>query len=84
MKNFINDIIVNLAYDDINKTNLSEYEYTPNWLVGNNIHPKKYLHWLQIDNFLGNQFHTFNKNTIQYFNNSNQQFIYPVVLYNND
>ena len=84
MENFITNIIVSLAYDDINKPNLSEYEYAPNWLTDENVHPKRYLHWLQIDNFLGNQFHTFNKNTTEYFANSNQQFIYPVVLYSND
>jgi hypothetical protein len=84
MKNFINDIIVSVAYDDINKPNLSEYEYAPNWLIGENVHPKRYLHWLQIDNFLGNQFHTFIKNTTEYFYNSNEKFIYPVVLYSND
>lgn len=84
MKNFINDIIVSVAYDDINKPNLSEYEYAPNWLIGENVHLKRYLYWLQIDNFLGNQFHTFNKNTTQYFYNLNEKFIYPVVLYSND
>ncbi len=84
MKNFINDIIVSVAYDDINKPNLSEYDYAPNWLIGENVHPKRYLHWLQIDNFLGNQFHTFNKNTTEYFYNSNEKFIYPIVLYSND
>lgn len=84
MENFINNIIVSVAYDDINKPNLSEYEYAPNWLIGDNVHPKRYLHWLHIDNFLGNQYHTFNKNTTEYFHNSTQQFIYPVVLYCND
>ena len=58
MKNFITDIIVNVAYDDIQKPNLSEYEYAPNWLIGDNVHPKRYLHWLHIDNFLGNRFIT--------------------------
>ena len=84
MTNFINDIIVNLAYDNIEKPNLSEYHYIPNWLIGDNVHPKRYLHWLHIDNFLGNQFHTFNKNTTEYFSNSVEKFIYPIVLYSND
>jgi len=84
MTNFITDIIVSVAYDDITKPNLSEYEYSPNWLMGENVHPKRYLHWLHIDNFLGNQFHTFNKNTTEYFSNSEKKFIYPIVLYSND
>jgi hypothetical protein len=84
MTNFINDIIVSVAYDNIEKPNLSEYQCAPNWLIGDNVHPKRYLHWLHIDNFLGNQFHTFNKNTTEYFSNSVEKFIYPIVLYSND
>jgi hypothetical protein len=84
MENFISNIIVSLAYDDIEKPNLSEYQYAPSWLIDYDIHPKKYLHWMQIDNFLGNKFHTFNKKTTKYFANSEERFIYPVVLYSND
>ena len=84
MDNFINNIIVNVAYDDIQKPNLSEYEYETNWLLELKPHTKKYLYWLHIDNFLGNQFHTFNKNTTEYFCKSEEKFIYPVVLYSND
>jgi hypothetical protein len=73
-----------VAYDNIEKPNLSEYQCAPNWLIGDNVHPKRYLHWLHIDNFLGNQFHTFNKNTTEYFSNSVEKFIYPIVLYSND
>mgnify|MGYP006269432111 CR=1 FL=1 len=81
MENFILNIGVNVAYDDINKPNLSEYEYHPEWLVKLKEQPKKYLRWLHIDNFLGNQFHTFNKNTLEHFANASEKFIYPVVLY---
>ena len=84
MTNFITDIVVSVAYDNIEKPNLSEYQYAPNWLIGDNVNPKRYLHWLHIDNFLGNQFHTFNKNTTEYFSNSLEKFIYPIVLYSND
>ena len=84
MTNFITDIIVSVAYDNIEKPNLSQYHTEPSWLIGDNVHPKRYLHWLHIDNFLGNQFHTFNKNTTEYFSNSLEKFIYPIVLYSND
>jgi hypothetical protein len=84
MTNFITDIVVSVAYDNIEKPNLSQYHTEPNWLIGDNVHPKRYLHWLHIDNFLGNQFHTFNKNTTEYFSNSLEKFIYPIVLYSND
>ena len=83
MKNFINNIIVNVAYDDIHKPNLSQYEYQTNWLMELQPYPKKYLYWQHIDNFLGNQFHTFNKKTTKDFSNSEETFIYPVVLYSN-
>lgn len=83
MKNFINSIIVSVAYDNLEKPNLSEYEHQPKWLLNLKSQPKKFLRWLHIDNFLGNQFHTFNKNTTEYFLNSGEKFIYPVVLYSN-
>tara|TARA_B110000503_G_C7152781_1_gene415938 strand:- start:1850 stop:3136 length:1287 start_codon:yes stop_codon:yes gene_type:complete len=84
MKNFINSIIVSLAYDDIGKPNLSEYQYAPSWLTDYGIHPGTYLYRMQIDNLLGNEFHTFNKKTTEYFTKSQETFIYPVVLYSND
>jgi hypothetical protein len=84
MQNFILDIKVNVAYDDINKPNLSDYEYQPHWLLDLKPYQRKYLQWSHIDYFLGNQFHTFNKNTTEYFCNSEEKFIYPVVLYSSD
>ena len=83
MKNFINSIIVSVAYDDMETPNLSTYEYQPQWLLNLKSQPKKFLWWSHIDNFLGNQFHTFNKNTTEYFSNSSEKFIYPIVLYGN-
>jgi len=84
MENFITNIIVSAAYDDINKPNLSDYEYFPDWLTYPEIHHLKQLYWLQIESFLGNEFYTFNKNTIKYFQNTKENFIYPVVLHSND
>lgn len=83
MENFISNIIVSLAYDDIEKPNLSEYQYAPSWLIDYDIHPKKYLHWMQIDKFLGNQLQTFNVQSLEYFSSSEEFFIYPITLYCN-
>jgi len=84
MENFITNIIVSAAYDDFNKPNLSEYQYFPDWLTYPEVHHLKQLYWLQIESFLGNEFYTFNKNTIKYFENSKENFIYPIVLHSND
>jgi hypothetical protein len=83
MKNFINSIIVSVGYDNIDEPNLSDYQYQPEWLLKLKSQTKKYLYWQHIDNFLGNQFHTFKKNTTEYFSNSTEKFIYPIVLYSN-
>jgi len=83
MQNFILDIKVNVAYDDINKPNLSDYEYQPQWLLDLKPYQRKYLQWSHIDYFLGNQFHTFNVNSLEYFSNSEELFIYPITLYCN-
>lgn len=84
MENFITNIIVNVGYDDVEKPNLIQYEYEPNWLPRDNTNPKKYQYWLKIENFFGNQYNNFNINTIEYFQNSNENFIYPIILYSND
>jgi len=83
MENFIKDIIVSVGYDDVEKPNLIQYEYEPNWLPRDDTNPKRYQYWLKMENFFGNQYHTFNVNTIQHFKNTNENFIYPIVLYSN-
>lgn len=84
MKNFITNIIVSVAYDDINKPNLSECKYEPYWITREYNYGKKFMHWLRIENVLGNEFLTFNTNTIEHFANTKEKFIYPIVLYSND
>ena len=66
MENFITNIKVSIAYEDINKPNLSEYEYHPEWLMNLQSNQRKFLQWLHLDYLLGNQFHTFNKNTLSH------------------
>ena len=85
MQSFITDIKVNIAYDIIDDANLSQYEYFSKWLLDlKKDNERKFLQWLHLDYVLGNQFFTFNKNTLEYFHNSNEKFIYPILLYSND
>jgi hypothetical protein len=81
MEQSIHDIIINVAYDDVNKSNLNEYDFYPSWLVDIKDIKEKYLVWTQIDRFLGNQFYNFNKNTLDFFDKNNDNFIYPIMLY---
>ena len=84
MQGFITDIKVNIAYDAIDDANLSQYEYFAKWLLDlKKDNERKFLQWLHLDYFLGNQFFTFNKNTLEYFHNSNEKFIYPILLFTN-
>jgi hypothetical protein len=83
MEQSIHDIIINVAYDDVNKSNLDEYDFYPSWLVDIKDIKEKYLVWTQIDRFLGNQFYNFNKNTLDFFDKNNDNFIYPIMLYSN-
>jgi hypothetical protein len=83
MEQSIQDIIINVAYDDVNKPNLDKYDFYPSWLVDLKDIKEKYLVWTQIDKFLGNQLYNFNKNSLDYFNNDDKSFIYPIMLYSN-
>ena len=57
MQSFITDIKVNIAYDVIDDANLSQYEYFAKWLLDlKKDNKRKFLQWLHLDYFLGNQF----------------------------
>ena len=79
----IDTIKINIGYDDINKPNLAEYNLHPQWLINDKNITERYLTWLHIDKFLGNQLQTFNVNSLEYFSNSEELFIYPITLYCN-
>jgi hypothetical protein len=80
----IQDIIINVAYDDVNKPNLDKYNFYPTWLSDIKNIEERYLVWTQVDKLLGNQLYNFNKNSLEYFYNTNKKFIYPIMLYSND
>jgi hypothetical protein len=84
MEQSIYDIKINVGYDNTDKPNLSEYDFHPQWITDIKSIPEKYLTWLHIDKFLGNQLHTFNVQSLEHLYSNNESFIYPVVLYTND
>jgi len=84
MEKSIDNIKVNIAYDNLDKANLSNYDIRPKWIIDFKNMPQKYLMpWLHIDKFLGNQLQTFNVKSLDYFYNSQEIFIYPITLYCN-
>lgn len=80
----IEHILINVAYDDLLLPNLSNYNFEPQWILDIKDNKSKYLTWSHIDKYLGNQLHTFNSNTTEYFYNNGNKFIYPITLYSND
>lgn len=80
----IETILINIAYDDLKKPNLSHLNFEPQWLVDMKVDEKNYHKWSHVDNFLPNLLNTFNKNTVDYFCNQNSNFIYPILLYTDD
>jgi len=83
MEQSIHNIIINVGYDNVNKSNLDEYDFYPSWLSVMKEVDNKYLVWTQVDRLLGNQLYNFNKNSLDYFDKGNKKFIYPIMLYSN-
>jgi hypothetical protein len=77
-------ILINLAYDKLDEPNLSNLNFEPEWLLNLKSDNKQYVKWSQVHNYLPNLLNTFNKNTLDYFYNSNSNFIYPILIYTND
>jgi hypothetical protein len=68
----VDEILINVGYDDISKPNLYEYNIEPEW----NLVSKT-----NISTLLGNQLGNFKTNTVNYFINNNINFIYPIILF---
>ena len=84
MFNTLETISINIAYDDLSAPNLSNLNFEPEWLLNLKSDNKKYVKWSQIQNYLPNLLNTFNVNTLQYFYNSTDNFIYPILVYTNE
>ncbi len=68
------NILINVGYDDISKPNLYEYNIEPDWNLNNETN---------IDNLLGNQLASFKSNDVKYCINNQLNFIYPIILFDN-
>lgn len=68
----IDNILINVAYDDINKLNLSEYNIEPNWNKNNKT---------DICKIFGNELGSFKINSTKYYINNDLKFIYPIILF---
>jgi hypothetical protein len=80
----IENILISVGYDDINKPNISELDIHPKWVLNTKNDLKKYLTWTQFEKYWGNKLHTFETNTLDYFYLNNIKFIYPITLYSTD
>ena len=81
---FLETISINIAYDDLSISNLSNLNFEPEWLVNLKSDNKKYVKWSQVQNYLPNLLNTFNVNSLEYFYNSSDKFIYPILVYSNE
>jgi len=79
MINKIENISINVAYDNLDNPNLSELNIHADWLF--DLKTNQYRKCSQIENLIPNSLNTFNKNTIDYFNKKDLNFIYPILLY---
>lgn len=77
-------ILINIAYDNIDKPNFSNLEFDPPWILNLKDDNDEYIKWTQVDNHLPNLLNTFNKNTTEYFYKTYSDFIYPITLYTNE
>lgn len=84
MNSKLDHISINIAYDNISMPNLSNLNFEPDWLLNLKTDTKKYTKWSQVQNYLPNLLNTFNTNTLDYFCNSADNFIYPILVYTNE
>jgi hypothetical protein len=79
----LENILINTAYDNLDRPNLSNLNFEPEWLLNLKSDNKRYSKWSQVHNYLPNLLNTFNTNTIEYFYDSTDNFIYPILVYTN-
>jgi len=68
------NILINVGYDDMSKPNLYEYDIEPDWNI---------LSKTNISSLLGNQLGNFKSNSIKYYIDNGINFIYPIILFDN-
>lgn len=80
----IEDVLINIGYDNLEAPNLSNLDIEAPWLLDIKSSTKKYLLFTQVHNLLPNYLNTFNKNTVDYYYNNEDNFIYPITIYNDN
>ena len=78
------NILINVAYDDLSKPNLSDLDIHPTWLLDTKNDIKTYLFWTQFEKYWGNPLQTFQTNTVYNLHHTTDKYIYPITLYSND
>jgi hypothetical protein len=68
------NILINIGYDNIEKPNLYNYDIEPDW----NLVSKT-----NIATLFGNQLGNFKSNLVKYYIDNNINFIYPILLFDN-
>lgn len=68
----INNILINVGYNDITKSNLYNYNIEPDWNKAAKTN---------IDTLLGNQLGNFKSNSVKYYIDNDIDFIYPIILF---
>jgi len=68
------NILINVGYDNIEKPNLYNYDIEPDW----NLVSKT-----NIATLFGNQLGNFKSNLVKYYIDNNINFIYPILLFDN-
>ena len=70
----MDNILINVGYDDIGIPNLYNYNIEPDW---------NKLAKTNIDTLLGNQLGNFKSNSVKYYIDNGIDFIYPIILFDN-
>jgi hypothetical protein len=68
------NILINIGYDNIEKPNLYNYNIEPDWNLVNKTN---------IATLFGNQLGNFKSNLVKYYIDNNINFIYPILLFDN-
>jgi hypothetical protein len=68
------NILINIGYDNLTNPNLYNYNIEPNWNV---------ISKTNIDSLIGNQLGNFKSNSVKYYIDNSINFIYPIILFDN-
>lgn len=82
--NNIEEIVINLAYDDSSNSNLCDLDIHPTWLLNVKDDITTFRFWTRFERYWGNKLQTFQTNTISNFYQKDVKYLYPITLYSSD